>query len=988
MKSKYILFSALAVSLGTAAIYKSFNAKTTEESYQPRMESPNLLMGHARSAAGAFEYYKSIKSNVNTGNIELSDLINSQVAVKQHANQKGSNGEDNMTWQSMGPDNQGGRTYAILFEKSNPNTIFAGAVSGGLWKTTTGGTSWLEVGDFENNNISCIHQAANGDMYFGTGEDIGNADGSGNSAFMGQGIWKSTDKGATWSHLPATLPINTNNPNIEFSFISEITTSPSDANVIYVATNRGVRKSIDGGETWTNPMIIVGGGASPIIGQGYNVDIASDGTIICDVNSKVYMSFDGGETFENQSIKSGATNPNKIPSSGIGRMSIDVAPSDANYFYVQCSSPNGGAGFEGIYRTTNKGTDWSLYVPGKVSGFNIFTQDPSEAVAASHQGWYDNVIKVHPTDKDKIYCGGIDVWSFSPTTSFERISMWFGEGSETFVNPYYVHADQHGIAFHPTNPDIILFVGDGGIFKTENGGLTFKEINKGYATTQFYEMCFGPTGEVMGGLQDNGTQYIDFHGNTLRAAKEVKGGDGFDSEISQIDENVFFATSYNGDIGRSAKKGAGFSPFYNNRAQVAMNNSPFHTKMAMWETKKAENFNDTVYFTTTVDITAETIINQTSKTTKLPITWIADKDYPAGSRVGVPDPIQNRFVVAGNNSVWMTCEAMNFTTNPKWFRIATNTITSTPGQGANDALSGASVVSFAFSTSGEHLFLGDAGGSVYRVSYLNTIKNNNILGNDTLTGELGNSKCKLTLKRIGNFGRIVTSLAVDPQNADNLVVTLGNYGSTGSYVYKSSNATIANSASNATTNFTDIQGDLPKMPVYASIIDYQNPDVIVLGTEYGIYSSSVGGLSWSARNTGMGKVGVFSLRQQTLAYNECWNSGVMYAGTHGKGIYKSDALVSIKGNASKTVSPLELKVYPNPVTESASINFSIEKTREIAVTVYDLNGRVVKSFDLDKKPEGTHQFTFSAEDLNIGTYIVSVNGGNDYKKVTKFVVVK
>lgn len=992
MKGKYILLGALAVSIGTVGFYVSFNKKTVEGNYQPRTTESNLLMGHARSAAGAFEYYKMLKSNENTGNIEITDLIASQEAVKQHASQKATNGESNIAWKSMGPDNQGGRTYAVLFLKSDPNILFAGAVSGGLWKSTTGGSSWNEVGDFENNNISCIHQASNGTIYFGTGEDIDNADASGGSGFMGQGIWKSTDNGATWAQMLSTLPTSTNNANIEFSFVSEITTSPANPNIIYVSTNRGVRKSIDGGETWTNPIKTTCNPTAPV-GRSYNVDIASDETIICDVDNVVYISTDGGESFVPQTNGRGIPNgtgvcsglsvvASKIPN-GFSRLSIDIAPSDPNYMYIQCSGGGSSFGkFAGVYRTTNKGTTWELYVPGNVPSLNIFGDQS--------QGWYDNVIKVHPTNKDKIFCGGIDLWSFSPTTTFERISMWFGESSETNINPYFVHADQHGIAFHPTNPDIIMFGNDGGVFITYDGGITFKEKNKGYATTQFYEMCFGPTGEVMGGLQDNGTQYIDFKGNTLRAAREVKGGDGFDSEMSWLNPSAFFATTYEGDLGRSATKGTSFSGFYNVRVAAAMKTSSFHTKIAMWESKTTENFADVTTFTATAAIAAGSTVNMVSKTASVPYKWVADADYATGDVVSVPDPVHNRFVVASQGALWMTDEALNFSGSPRWFKIAGISNGSTPGFGANDNLSNTEIISFAFSTSGEHLYIGQKNGNVYRISNLNTIKNDDEPTNkDTLSGEIGNTlNSKLTVRQIGAFSRIVTSLAVDPTNADNLVVTLGGYGSTGTYVYKSTNASSAATAANATTNFTSIQGDLPKMPVYASVIDYQNPDVIVLGTEYGIYSSSDGGSAWLNRSSGMGKVPVFSLRQQALPYNQCWNSGVLYAGTHGKGIYQSDALVGIKGNMANTISPLELKIYPNPVVETASIDFSLDKVRDVNVSVYDLNGRVVKNFNLNKKQEGTHKFTFNAEDLKTGTYLVSVDGGNDYKKLTKFVVYK
>jgi hypothetical protein len=332
--------------------------------------------------------------------------------------------------------------------------------------------------------------------------------------------------------------------------------------------------------------------------------------------------------------------------------------------------------------------------------------------------------------------------------------------------------------------------------------------------------------------------------------------------------------------------------------------------------------------------------------------------------------------------VFLAVRPLNFSDSPYWMPIAVNGTT-----GSNDGLEG-EVSALSFSADRNHLYvgtkIGGTTGGVYRISNLNSIKFNTL--SDTLTGWINNPSSQLTCTRIARFsGQCVTSVCVDPNNANKVVVTLGNY-SNNNYVYRCTDATTAGSVNN-TSNFTNIQNNLPKMPIYSSLIDYTNGDRIILGSEYGIFSSNDAGANWAADNTGMANCAVFMLRQQTQPYNKCWNSGTIYAATHGRGIFRTATLNGVAEMDSKNTASDQLLIYPNPVFEQATLKFNLPEEGITNIAIFDLQGKLISNENVGKMKKGTNVYTFNNNGLNEGTYIVSVTSGA-YRKVVKFVVKK
>jgi hypothetical protein len=544
MKKNITLF-LFSLILGLSAIY-SF-----QYGFESENEENEMSPDQKKYLAGEYFKLRAKQRAGIDGKEDVAGFYNAIASADLLHKQNGSRAAG-IEWEELGPDDVGGRTRCLLIDPKNPQMMWTGSVSGGLYYSDNGGGDWKR---YDANNallnimtISCMSMSKDGDIYVGTGNSSENASGSEGSGFGGNGILKKKAGETTFSILASTYTANPSALNtVLFNEVNDIDVDRNNNDIVYAATSKGLKISKDGGATWA-------AAAAPMNTGGIEcVKVDKNNNVLVSVRSgSAYKSSDNGSTWVNMLANNATFNSSN-------RHELIVSESDPNYIYllaIKTSTPSGS--LKHIIQSQDGGLSWKQIGFGDAISqlsFDPFCQTVGTAVAC--QGWYDIAFGVHPTDKEKLYLGGAArFYTWSPATGWLQASS--GGDFKGALN--YIHADMHNITFHPTNPNIMFITCDGGVFKSENAISkfpypTFTPKNRNYNATQLYSVAASPIGEVLGGAQDNGTNFLNFKMNSAKSSKEVSGGDGFDCEISHINPNYHFYSVYSGSLSRSANRG-------------------------------------------------------------------------------------------------------------------------------------------------------------------------------------------------------------------------------------------------------------------------------------------------------------------------------------------------------------------------------------------------------------------------------------------------
>jgi hypothetical protein len=399
-------------------------------------------------------------------------------------------------WFSIGPRNINGRVRCLAVDPTNSDIVYAGAASGGVWKSVDGGLIWRPLWDnqeaLEIGGIAIAPTSSN-TIYVGTGEGVSSIYGSGHN-FPGAGVYVSANGGTTWTQQASA----TNRR------VTQVLVSPIDPTRVYVAGLSGFERSVNSGVNWT--MLRAG----TITDAGQDPNIANT-LYICIDNDGVYKSTDGGDTF------------NKL----------NNAPSGVSANWLKISIGNSGAhgsnflvvrnGSAQVYTSIDGGANWT-----KVS-----------MASSGWVGWAD-LIAVAPDDENIILAGGVGL-----QRSANSGSNWTSLSG--------LHADQHMAVFAPSNTNVVYECNDGGIYRSDDKGQTWRNVSNGMVITQFYNA--GDWRQISnvigGGTQDQGTN-ITTSGLTW---KNIHGSDGGYLVIDPTDPRVMYAESQGTNIEKTTNGG-------------------------------------------------------------------------------------------------------------------------------------------------------------------------------------------------------------------------------------------------------------------------------------------------------------------------------------------------------------------------------------------------------------------------------------------------
>lgn len=491
-------------------------------------------------------------------------------------------------WTFLGPGNIGGRTRTLLIDPSAPDLMYAGGVSGGVWKTVDAGQRWEPVGDALTNlavNSMAMDPQDRNVLYAGTGEGYFREEVRGTGLpLRGDGIYVTRDAGATWQQLASTR-------TPDFHWVNDLEISRHDSQRIYAATRTGVWRSADGGNTWTHVL--------PMNVQGGCLELALRTDVESDYLFASCGTFARATIHRNIRAESADAWESVLSDVNMGRTSLAIAPSRQSTIYaLAASNEPGNSSYQGmlaVFRSDESGDagSWRATVTNTdASKVNrLLLTNPVAATISDCQfgetdsfvtmGWYCNVIAVDPLDAERVWAGGVDLFrSDDGGRTFGVASYWWT--NET--NPSFAHADHHGIVFHPDYDgaanQTMFSTGDGGVYRTDNAraavalgtkatcdsslsALRFTALNHNFGVTQFYNGAVFPDGRrFIGGAQDNGTLLGEVDSGT-DGWKRVHGGDGAYVAINPDNPDIIFASSQVGNIVRSSNGGKSFLPARN-----------------------------------------------------------------------------------------------------------------------------------------------------------------------------------------------------------------------------------------------------------------------------------------------------------------------------------------------------------------------------------------------------------------------------------------
>lgn len=541
--------------------------------------------GKPFDAPDAAEEFARAKRLDGAGAIDPAALYRRAEAVRASLVERVALAKGEETWTWLGPGNIGGRTRALIVDPRHPSILWAGGVSGGIWKSVDEGEHWTPVGDALTNiavNSLAMDPGDSSILFAGTGEGYFREEVRGTRLpLRGGGIWVTRNGGESWTHLEST-------GTPDFHWVNDLAISPRDRARIYAATRTGVWRSADAGATWSRILAtsVMGGCLDLVLTASGDRErlFASCGTF---EQATVYRSFTPEADPQWDSV---------LSESGMGRTTLAVAPSDPDVVYALSASnqpiaPNPPQGLFAVFRSDDGGDSWRATVRGSDEDrlVQLFLTNPIVGLLDLcfpgednndpryvTMGWYCNVIAVDPTDPERVWVGGVDLFrSDDGGSTWGPASFWAGDPAIAS----FVHADQHGIVFHPewngTTNQVMYAAGDGGIYRTGNARapigtgaqaacsettseVAFEPLNHDFGVTQFYHGAPLPGGAGwFGGTQDNGT-VLGLAATGPNDWLHIFGGDGGYVAVDPLNPSNLWLETQGGSIARSTDGGRTF----------------------------------------------------------------------------------------------------------------------------------------------------------------------------------------------------------------------------------------------------------------------------------------------------------------------------------------------------------------------------------------------------------------------------------------------
>ncbi len=837
-------------------------------------------------------------------------------------------------WRSAGPINAGGRTQAIGIDVSNEANVLLATAQGGVFRSTDSGHTWNRTTAPDQpkdlNSLVQDHRAGKTNTWFcGSGELLSTTDRRTQvvgeprwrTTDIGDGIYKSTDDGKSWSLLPSTHDATVTTLDSAFDGVWNIVVDNSqvEKDIVYAAGFGAIMRSADGGATW-----------SKVLGDPANKSFCTDIQITSKGILYAYLSqlVEGSGTSSTAGVwrsVDGVHWTNITPANWPAqtqRLKIAIAPSNENILYI--AGADDGAGLNPIlFKYTYKSGDGS----GSGGSWEDRSQnlpyvDGSGAGGAATLGGYAVTLKVFPTNPNMVFFGGTNLLR-SPdgfaSTNFDWVGgyYWYYLNSRRDSNQSYPnhHPDNHDIAFLPSNPRSMFSANDGGIYHTydclaTNADAQYRPIEWENRNTNDVASILYVVGinhgnpkdsTLVGGFQDQGSWLSNAGG----AWYQQGGGDGCYCAVEN--DTSYYMSSQFGSVQR----------------WLNVSGSWYITGI------RPDNINDPQFVTP----------------------YILD---PANT---------NKMYYAANDSLWRNDDLLGIpdgaiygTTLINWTCLGQCTV---PGGGLITALG----MSYA---PGHRLYFGTSDGHLYRVDHSD--------GFSPTPTEIAGS--------IFPQNAFISCVAVDPQNADSIVVCFSNYHVISLFASNNGGLTWRNVSGNLEQN-PDGSGDGPSTR-WVSIVHQSGQTIYLVGTSVGLFSTTdISGPSVMWTPEGLQTIG----RAMVENIDARQSDGFVAIATQGSGVFVTNVIATPLSVVSAGVgSSRGFTISPNPASDRSVVSVRSDGLQKISLSVVDLSGRVVALIHDGEASMGLTNYSFDCSRLPSGSYYVELRTGEAVE--TKRLVVK
>ena len=808
-----------------------------------------------------------------------------------------------------------GRSRGMYYQEST-GILFSGSVTGGLWKNSDykNNATWELVDEFQGTAVNCFaNDPTNPDvLYIGTGESHTAIINYRESTGLGNGIYKSSDGGLTWSQIESTS---------NFYFINDlIVRDENGVGVLYAAVGsgtyqggqfvqEGLYKSTNQGVTWSQVLPMITGTS-----HGYSIsdlELSASNEILAGTMRNIYnegggiiLSSSDGNSWNSYTEFSDFTKNNGLAA---GRTVIKAAPSNANHLY--------GLFTMGYTNNLSQLRDYNVFLKHSIDGGESW-QDITLPQGWANIPWHALSLSVDPANENKIIIGALNVYVLNDASQqsiaqldWIKISDWaamyevedpnLSQEERDAAAKRYVHADVHDIQFVNNNSNEVLITTDGGVFYSENMSVTnaidpenpvqefpvFKQVNKALNTTQYYYGRIHPqpaNQQAIGGAQDNGSIYVNVNPNQNQEWM-ISGGDGGYCFWDRSNSNVKITT------------------VYGNRYYVHISGNVY---------------------------------------------WIGNPQFPINGLFVNPMDYDDEANLVYSNAMTSTYGGLYKIANHPYHDtleiVNINSYLGTPtlglpvvsfvklNAGIQDAISAIKLSQYSSSTS-KTAIIGTEKGAVYKVRGLP--------GPTVTTTRIDNGKLPIGYISSIDVGR----------DENRILVTLSNFGISSVWLTRDGG-----------TNWLNIERNLPDMPVRWGVFNPYDDFQVMIATEKGIW-----GLEnvldedeqWQSYNLGFPEIRVdmIDIRKE---------DSTILAATHGHGFWvgKFTQGEKIITDVTEFTQPTELTwLYPNP----ASGVINIESSKKVnLVVIIDSTGKPIKSvminaryqLDISDLPKGIYFF--------------------------------